>query len=257
MPVRGLRRGPRRVAGPLRHQQRRISAARTVELRKAIAEAEATLATLKAAIGLARSEAGAHALCMALEENQRLLDANSAANDQARHAVEALECAVKASRTDALTGLRNRSGLWDLLAHDMDLAKRNGSFLAVYLFDVDEFKGVNDRLGHAVGDRLLQHIAKLLRATVRKSDLVCRFGGDEFVVICHRSQPGDLASMTTKLKCALATPMTVGTGTLPFSVSVGVSVFPGDAETPSALAQAADERMYESKRQGLVRIERT
>lgn len=221
---------------------------RLVALREEIAVAEATLLSLQAAIHSARTEAGPEALHGMAAENQRLTAANLVAHQETATAYAALERAVHASRTDALTGLLNRLALWDRLEHDLDLARRHGTLLAVCFVDIDGFKHVNDSLGHAVGDQLLQAIARALVGAVRASDTVCRLGGDEFVVFAPIGTPEDGAQLARKLAEAVGRPQLLAPLALTTSASVGFSLFPRDGDTVSALLSKADEAMYRVKK---------
>jgi diguanylate cyclase (GGDEF)-like protein len=221
---------------------------RLIVLRREIAAAEATLRALQLAIEEACSEQGLQAMQEARAENERLLAQNQQMSLDAESAHAALEEAVKASQTDALTGLHNREVLWDRLAHDLALARRLGKRLAIFFLDVNDFKRVNDEFGHAVGDALLQHVARVLLATVRASDTVCRIGGDEFVILASATRPDDATQVAAKIVRALAQPCALGGHTMPVSVSIGCSVFPEDGESPGVLVHKADEAMYRVKR---------
>lgn len=219
-------------------------------LRREIAAAELQLAALQAEIAEARCE---HRLLVAHDaraENVRLTAENLAANQVAETAHAALEVAIKASQTDVLTGLPNREVLWDRLAHDLALARRQGQRLAVYFLDIDGFKQVNDEFGHAAGDLLLQHTARVLLATVRASDTVCRLGGDEFVILASAVRREDAEQVAVKIGQALAVPALIAGHTLSVSASIGYSLFPDDADAPGVLVHKADEAMYRRKRGG-------
>ncbi len=225
-----------------------IDEQRLIALRREIAAAEATLLALHAAIQEARSESGLAAAQSARDENERLLARNHEMTQQAETAHAALEVAVKAAQTDSLTGVCNREVLWDRLAHDLALARRHGSRLAIYFLDVNGFKRVNDELGHAVGDLLLLHVARTLMATVRASDTVCRIGGDEFVILASASRPEDAEQLALKIGQALAAPCTLAGHDMQVSASIGFSLFPDDGESPGVLVHKADEAMYRAKR---------
>ncbi|MBB2486093.1 diguanylate cyclase [Mitsuaria sp. WAJ17] len=224
-------------------EQRRLRA-----LRRKIAEAEATLLALQASIDAARGNAGREVIRGMAAENQRLTAANLVAHQATATAYAALEKAVHASRTDPLTGLLNRLALWDRLEHDLNLARRNGSMLVVCFVDVDNFKQVNDTLGHAVGDQLLQGIARTLVGTVRASDTVCRLGGDEFVVFAPISTREDGIQLAAKITQAVSRLRMPASCELAASVSVGVSSYPHDGNTVGALLGKADEAMYRVKK---------
>ncbi|RZJ06512.1 MAG: GGDEF domain-containing protein [Rubrivivax sp.] len=217
-------------------------------LQRQILAAEATLAALQATIIEARSERGVLAAGTARRENERLRAENLVAVQEVETAQAALEVAVKASQTDALTGLHNRDVLWDRLAHDIAVARRHGTRLVVYFMDVDGFKRVNDQFGHAAGDLLLQRVAHVLVTAVRASDTVCRLGGDEFVVLAAAHAPQDALQVAAKIRQALAEPCQVAGQSMSVTASIGYSVFPDDGESPGLLVQKADEAMYRAKR---------
>ena len=221
---------------------------RLVALRREIAAAEATLLALHAAISEAHSERGLVAAQDARDENERLHEQNLRVTQDAETAHAALEVAVKASQTDVLTGVCNREVLWGRLAHDLALARRHGSRLAIYFLDVNGFKRVNDEFGHAVGDLLLQHVARVLMATVRASDTVCRIGGDEFVVLASAARREDAEQVAAKIGSALAAPCVLAGHAMAASASIGFSLFPDDGESPGVLVHKADEAMYRAKR---------
>ncbi|KQV91861.1 GGDEF domain-containing protein [Pelomonas sp. Root1237] len=221
---------------------------RLVALERQIAAAEATLLELQAAILEARSERGLSAAHDARLENKRLQAENQLATQEVETAHAALEVAVKASQTDSLTGLKNREVLWDRLSHDIALARRHGERLIIYFLDIDGFKQVNDEFGHAVGDLLLQRAARVLQATVRDSDTVCRMGGDEFVVLVAAARREDATQVADKIARALAEPCMLAGHPMSISASIGYSVFPDDGESPGVLMRKADEAMYRIKR---------
>lgn len=231
------------IRPPNAAQARRLSA-----LRREITAAEQTLRQLQTAISEARTEQGVVTAQDVRVENERLQAQNQLMTMQAETAQAALQVAVRAAQTDALTGLRNREVLWDRLAHDLALARRQGHRLAVYFLDVDGFKRVNDRFGHAVGDLLLQHVARVLAGTVRASDTVCRIGGDEFIVLAAASRRADVEQVALKIAHALAEPCVLAGHTMSVSASIGFSVFPDDGEAPGVLVHKADEAMYRAKR---------
>jgi len=226
---------------------------RLTALQQQITAAQALLEQLQADILEARSDRGVLAAHAAHMENQRLQVENRRATQEIDSAHAALEVAVQASQTDALTGLRNREVLWDRLTHDIALARRHGDRLAVYFLDIDGFKRVNDKFGHAVGDLLLQRVAQVLTATVRKSDTVCRLGGDEFVVLAATGRHEEAAQLAGKIGLALAEPCLLAGHGMCISASIGFSLFPEDGDSPGVLVHKADEAMYRAKRQAAQR----
>ncbi len=154
----------------------------------------------------------------------------------------------QASR-DSLTGLWNRRALEDRLDDQRERSERHGENLAVCLIDLDGFKPVNDRFGHAAGDALLQRIADRLRASVRRYETVARIGGDEFVVVLEGLDgPDDARLVAERLLVGLADAQQG----LPYRVgaSAGLALLPLHAEDPGALLQLADRAMYRAKARG-------
>lgn len=149
---------------------------------------------------------------------------------------------------DALTGLPNRLSMQQRLALAMELAKRNRKKLAVMLVDLDDFKIVNDTRGHPAGDQALVQLAARLRTSVRGSDTVARYGGDEFVVLAGELDRGeDAAMIAEKVADMIQVPLALEGGPAMISCSIGISVFPDDAETSEGLIALADKAMYASK----------
>lgn len=152
---------------------------------------------------------------------------------------------------DSLTGLPNRALFLDRLQNALARARREKSRLAVLFVDIDEFKGVNDTLGHTVGDKLLQGIALRLKRSVRESDTVGRLGGDEFVVVLNGIENvQDAFLVAEKILAELGLPHEIHSTTLQVSPSIGVAVFPDDGENGKQLVRSADEAMYRAKRNG-------
>jgi len=152
---------------------------------------------------------------------------------------------------DGLTGLPNRTMLMDRLGLALSQAQRLEQQVAVIYIDLDRFKPVNDSLGHAVGDRLLQEIARRLRATLRENDTVARVGGDEFqVVVCNVAGATGAARIAEKLMRALGEPFTLEGQELHVTASLGVSLFPRDGASGELLLKFADIALYEAKGEG-------
>ena len=152
---------------------------------------------------------------------------------------------------DALTGLPNRLLFRDRLEQACANARRTGTLVAVALIDLDRFKRVNDSLGHAAGDALLQGIADRLRAGVRESDTVARMGGDEFtLVLGNLSEPASAAVVVRSLRQALRRPITVADHALRATASIGLAVFPRDAQDVGELLKCADKALYRAKEMG-------
>lgn len=152
---------------------------------------------------------------------------------------------------DALTGLANRALFSECLQRAMAVARREKSKLGLLFLDLDRFKPVNDVLGHAVGDALLQLVAKRIGECVREADTVARLGGDEFVVLLHGvQQAADCVYVGEKIRQALSAAFQIDTHTLHISSSIGVAVFPDHGENEIELTQHADHAMYQAKNSG-------
>jgi diguanylate cyclase (GGDEF)-like protein len=149
--------------------------------------------------------------------------------------------------TDALTGLRNRRSFLEIATYELAASARRGTMVSLASIDLDDFKRVNDTLGHAAGDRLLVEIAEGLRRTFRGSDCIGRIGGDEFAVLLPGAGGTEAAAILEKLEASLQ-PVFGRFGDLA-GMSVGlVSTPPRGSMTVDALMASADERMYATKR---------
>lgn len=152
---------------------------------------------------------------------------------------------------DDLTGLPNRRFAVSALDELWAEARRDSTPLTVLMIDADRFKPVNDTFGHATGDALLRELATRLHDAVRTSDIVCRLGGDEFLVICPRSPLGGAAQVAQKILATRA-PFLDANGTQCWdgSISIGIAEAGAGMASPEDLLRAADEALYSSKRQG-------
>ncbi|HSU77200.1 MAG TPA: EAL domain-containing protein, partial [Burkholderiales bacterium] len=152
---------------------------------------------------------------------------------------------------DALTGLPNRTLLADRFSQMLVQARRRGAQLGALFVDLDEFKLVNDSLGHGAGDELLKEIAGRLQATVRSGDTVARIVGDEFaIVLADLARPEDAAVVAQKLIEALLAPVDVRGHEVFVTASIGIALFPSDGNDAEALLAAADAAMYRAKQAG-------
>jgi diguanylate cyclase (GGDEF)-like protein len=155
------------------------------------------------------------------------------------------------ARHDALTGLPNRMMFFDTLAHEMAVARRAGRQLAVLFIDLDQFKEINDRFGHGVGDDVLRACASRLRSVVREVDTVARLGGDEFLILLSGlDDMQHLPAIAEKIIDSVARPIHVGLHELRVSASIGISLYPRDASNAADLVHKADLAMYQSKAAG-------
>ena len=152
---------------------------------------------------------------------------------------------------DALTGLPNRRLFGDLLRAATKAAQRDGHRLALLFIDLDKFKAVNDALGHAAGDQLLQEIGRRLRGTVRAGDEVCRHSGDEFLVLMrHVGDWDEVAALADRLLHAAEQPVDCGGQRAAVAVSIGIALYPDDTTEADQLVSLADSAMYAAKQLG-------
>jgi diguanylate cyclase (GGDEF)-like protein len=161
---------------------------------------------------------------------------------------------------DVVTGLPNRAAFYEHIEVAIARARRSNERLIVCSLDLDKFKLVNDTLGHAAGDTLLEEMAARLRGILREGDVVARVGGDEFLMLLPASRPpdevaaldsetaGEEAAIATRIRDALEPPVRLRDTDVYVSASVGTAVFPTDATDIDALLRVADAKMYRSKR---------
>jgi diguanylate cyclase (GGDEF)-like protein/PAS domain S-box-containing protein len=152
---------------------------------------------------------------------------------------------------DSLTGVPNRRLLHDRLEQATHRAQRNKKEMAVMFIDLDGFKEVNDRLGHDVGDLLLQQVALRLQQCIRLSDSIGRLGGDEFAIILEDTrQPADATIVRERILAALASPILLDGHRVDATVTIGIAIYPEDGMEPAELLKNADVAMYRAKQAG-------
>jgi diguanylate cyclase (GGDEF)-like protein len=152
---------------------------------------------------------------------------------------------------DQLTGIPNRTLFNDLLRRDISLSSRNGKIIGVVFIDLDDFKSVNDTLGHEMGDELIRQISDRLTSSIRKHDTVARFGGDEFLLILNNMiEISDLQKKVGKIVDVFREPFILNEMEYFVTCSAGVSVYPVDGEDSETLIKNADIAMYNSKSNG-------
>lgn len=155
------------------------------------------------------------------------------------------------TQRDPLTGLPNRTLLFDRIMQDVGRASRYDRYVAILFLDLDRFKPVNDKYGHAVGDQVLQGVAQRLVSRVRQMDTVARFGGDEFVVVLSDlASPDEVEPVAGALVALLNEPFAASGWECGVGVSVGISLFPEDGRSGAELVQKADAAMYVAKQAG-------
>jgi diguanylate cyclase (GGDEF)-like protein len=186
-------------------------------------------------------------------ENSLIHDRLETLNRSIRGEKEELEKAAvniaHIANHDPLTSLPNRRLLFELLQKTFDIAERNGSRVGVIYIDLDDFKPINDRFGHAAGDRALVAIAERLRAMLRASDTVARVGGDEFVaVLAAVKDRQDIVLTAKKILEECTQPLLVSDSSCRVGFSMGIAIFPDDGGTIERILNAADAAMYRIKR---------
>jgi len=172
-----------------------------------------------------------------IEDEIRLHEQSQLLNYQANH--------------DSLTKLPNRSLFQDRLEQSIASSKRNKEKFALFFIDLDQFKKINDSLGHHIGDEVLIESAARLSKTIRNEDTLARLGGDEFTIILKNiSNPKDAAIVAQKIIDQIKLPIVVGTHQLYISSSIGISIYPDDSQAKENLLKYADTAMYKAKEEG-------
>ncbi|HEY9180110.1 MAG TPA: sensor domain-containing diguanylate cyclase, partial [Candidatus Baltobacteraceae bacterium] len=171
----------------------------------------------------------------------------AAALERAQHAERIEQLAFY----DSLTGLPNRVLFNDRIRQTMGVAKRYSRGFSVMYLDLDEFKEINDRFGHPVGDLVLKSVADRLLQQLRESDTVARFGGDEFVILQPVvNGPVDAADLARKIVAALETPLAIEEFEIAVHTSIGIALYPQDGVNAEDLMDRADRALYRAKRAG-------
>jgi diguanylate cyclase (GGDEF)-like protein len=159
----------------------------------------------------------------------------------------------EAALTDPLTGLPNRRYAMERMNREWAIAQRRHGRVACMIVDIDHFKLVNDTHGHDVGDDILRHVASLLRGMSRLQDVVCRLGGEEFLVICPDTAPADVGNVAERLRRAVAEIPLPGAPAA-VTVSIGAAGLGSAVDSTAALLRLADQALYEAKRAGRNRV---
>jgi diguanylate cyclase (GGDEF)-like protein len=150
---------------------------------------------------------------------------------------------------DGLTGLPTRALLADRFRQATLRVDRHGGFVALLFIDLDEFKNVNDKLGHPVGDIVLQRVAQRIQQTIRASDTASRYGGDEFAVVLADLGDEEIAvELAEKIRNQIAAPYCMGTASVSVECSIGIAVYPRDGTIWEVVMAHADAAMYRAKR---------
>ncbi len=155
-----------------------------------------------------------------------------------------------AASHDQLTGLVNRHGFGIRRDAAVAAARREGCTLAVLCLDLDRFKAVNDTLGHDAGDQLLVLVSKRMSESARSTDVVARLGGDEFAIILNNTDLSGAAQISRRMLDSIRAPYSINGETVRIGVSIGVAIFPADANTPEQLLRNADTALFKAKAAG-------
>ena len=155
----------------------------------------------------------------------------------------------RSARSDVLTGLPNRGLFLDRLTRALGRLDRQHAMVAVMYLDIDEFKGLNDKFGHDVGDKVLIELTNRLSAVIRSTDTLARFGGDEFVAVCEGLDgPLDARQIGTHMIAAVNNQWIIDGQVIPVSISIGVALAASHEELPADLLRDADDAMYQAKK---------
>jgi len=209
------------------------------------------LAGLQRDLRDAQGQLGSSHVAQLLEANEHLVLAMLQVQADAESTARMLKQVSRSAELDTLTELPNRGLMLDRFSRAAADARRQGTCLALLFLDLDNFKQVNDGLGHALGDEVLKKTAQRLTASVREGDTVSRHGGDEFLVLLNEvPQASDAAQIATHMATALAQPIRVFGHEIFLTASIGISIFPDDGDDLDTLIQRADAAMYRTKNHG-------
>lgn len=165
--------------------------------------------------------------------------------------VQQLDQTLYAATHDGLTELANRGYFFQRIEEEIGAGERYKHRFAILYIDLDGFKAVNDSYGHHFGDQTLKIVATRLKDFVRKSDIICRLGGDEFGLLLHGlHNPEDLRELSIKLIQLLSEPITIESHVVQVTASIGISLYPNHGATPDELINKADQAMYRAKNKG-------
>ena len=192
---------------------------------------------------------GQHRARSTMTADQQALEAMVAVSSDAFARLRLTEDMTHLARHDLLTNLPNRGLLLDRVEHALQMSRRRGTRIALLFVDLDGFKPVNDRFGHAAGDAVLVDVAGRLTGCVRQSDTVARLGGDEFALLLEDVHPPEVSSACDRILAALSRGAHVAGHQLALSASVGVA-FGDSSETAESMLRNADLAMYEAKSRG-------
>ena len=185
--------------------------------------------------------------------DSRLLEINQALLRQSEELKSANQRLLELSITDPLTGLYNRRHFEDMIRREMAHSARQGASCSLMIMDIDHFKRINDRYGHAVGDDVLRHVAGIIQDNIRTGDIPCRIGGEEFVVACRSTDADEAIQLAERLRSAIeSATFRLQDLEIRYTISVGISTIKTDSghATLDTIFQNADQALYHSKEYG-------
>lgn len=155
------------------------------------------------------------------------------------------------AKTDGLTGLLNRRSLFEVAAQELSRAQRYNRSLSVVMLDIDHFKRINDAYGHQVGDTVIQSVAEALKETLRETDVVGRYGGEEFAVILPETTVQQALVVAERIRCRISKQsIATDRGTLQVTVSLGIAMYAAGMEAIDEVVKQADQALYQAKSNG-------
>ena len=219
------------------------------QLHQQVDQVRKVLSGLKQSLIEAESQLDSSRAAQLVAANEHLMQVALQAHIHVDSVEQALQQVSEAAQLDVLTRLPNRIVLFNHFAQAAAMADRSGQRVAILFIDLDNFKQINDTLGHAAGDEVLKLMAHCLSSSVRKADTVCRHGGDEFLILLPELPDVTAAvRIADKVIAALATPQHVGEHVLRLAASIGISIYPDDGADADTLIDRADAAMYRAKR---------
>ncbi len=189
--------------------------------------------------------------------DSRLQENNKQLRQQASELQSLNEELRRLTITDPMTGLHNRRHFDAIMETDLALSRRHNEVSSIIIIDLDHFKNINDTFGHKTGDRVLIHVANILKSNLRKTDTICRIGGEEFAVISRRAGIEDAITVGEKLRKAVEmSPLQAGKNCISLTISIGISSLPSTKQNTQSddIFRKADAALYFSKEHGRNRV---
>jgi diguanylate cyclase (GGDEF)-like protein len=163
--------------------------------------------------------------------------------------------AIQTALIDPLTGVKNRSTMDNAMQREIKLARRQGNPMSVVLLDIDHFKRVNDKYGHLYGDQALRAVAQCVQKTIRDSDLLFRYGGEEFMLLLSNTGPDGSALLAERIRQEVERMTAFSGKDIQLTISLGITSLQGEPDTTELLLERADSALYRAKQAGRNRVE--